>query len=350
MRHAISFESCGNDGLSFLFVFLPFPVLTRPPEEALLYWVRQTLLWDVGVATLVGLAIGLTAGKPLETAESHDLMKEDWRLAYTVAVGLFMVGMGKLIQSDEVLVVFASATAFDQVVGSGVRSTEKTAHEAVNRFFAVPVFALLGIALPWSGRFAVGWSGVLLAVAVLIFRRISVLLLLRPLLPSARSIPDAPFLGWFGPVAVAAVYYSNLMEHRLENKLIWDVVSLMICSSLVAHGVSATPFTRLSVWESGGNESRNGLIPAKRITSKEHERAFLIICPTISRETASLPHQDLPASPKYPMFYMSSSLLAVGPFRLPLPQVRYSRLPTGHASSTAPPNAGDLNGKCLQLC
>lgn len=56
---------------------------------------------------------------------------------------------------------------------------------------------------------------------------------------------DALFLGWFGPVAVAAIYYGSLFEYKLSNPFIWDVVSLVICSSVVVHGLSSTPLTRL---------------------------------------------------------------------------------------------------------
>ena len=80
---------------------------------------------------------------------------------------------------------------------------------------------------------------------VLLLRRPPVLLLLRFFIPGLHNLKDALFLGWFGPIAVAAIYYSSLMEHRLNNPQIWEVVSLIICASIVAHGVSVAPFTRL---------------------------------------------------------------------------------------------------------
>lgn len=245
LRRAISFESGGNDGLSYLFVFLSFLMLTRPVDEALSHWVLHTLLWQVGAATALGLFLGYAAGKLLRRAEERGTIESDWRLIYTVALGLLAIGAGRLIGSDEVLVVFAAGAAFVQVVSTGEREEEDRGQEAVNRFFAVPVFALLGIAIPWEGWRALGWSGVLLAAAVLLLRRPPVLLLLRPLLPNVRSVPEALFLGWFGPIAVAAIYYASLMEHRLHQPVIWHVVSLVVCASVVAHGMSGAPLTRL---------------------------------------------------------------------------------------------------------
>ena len=150
-----------------------------------------------------------------------------------------------MIGSDEVLVVFAAGAAFAQVVSSSERQNEERGQEAVNRFFAIPIFALLGTAIPWEGWRDLGWSGILLATAILLLRRPPVLLLLRPLLPDIRNVPEALFLGWFGPIAVAALYYASLMEHKLGNPLVWHVVSLVICASVVAHGVTGAPLTRL---------------------------------------------------------------------------------------------------------
>ncbi|MDP9314696.1 MAG: cation:proton antiporter [Chloroflexota bacterium] len=258
IRHAISFESGANDGLSYLFVFLPFLMLTRPLEETLAHWLLNTVLFEVGGATLFGLVIGYGAGKLLRAAEQRDLIAEDWRLVYTVALALFTVGAGRLIGSDEVLVVFAAGSAFVQVVSAEDRANEEQGQEAVNRFFAIPIFAVLGIAIPWHGWFLLGWGGVLLAAAVMVLRRPPIVLLLRPFLPSVRSSADALFLGWFGPIAVAAIYYAALMEHKLKEPLIWDVVSLVVCTSVVVHGVSATPFTRLY-----GNHARTNTASAE---------------------------------------------------------------------------------------
>jgi sodium/hydrogen antiporter len=245
VRHAISFESGANDGLSYLFVFLPFLLLTRPAGEALSHWLLRTLLWEVGVATLVGIVMGYAAGRLLQAAEERGTIESEWRLVYTAALSFLAVGVGRLIQSDELLVVFAAGMAFVQIVSGEDRADEEHGQEAVNRFFAFPIFALLGTAIPWEGWRQLGAPGLILAIAVLLLRRPPVLLLLRPILPFARHRADALFIGWFGPVAVAAIYYSTLMEHQLQMPLIWDIVSLVICASVVAHGMSATPLTRL---------------------------------------------------------------------------------------------------------
>lgn len=244
LRDAISFESGANDGLGYLFVFLPFLMLTHAADEALRRWLLHTLLWQVGAATVLGLLLGYAAGRLLRWAEGRGIIQDDWRLIYTVALALTAIGAGRLIASDEVLLVFAAGAAFVQVVSADDRQEEDRGQEAVNRFFAIPIFTLLGLTIPWEGWRELGGSGVLLAAAVLLLRRPPVLLLLRPLLRNVRSVPEALFLGWFGPVAVAALYYASIMEHRLHQPVVWHVVSLVICASVLVHGVSGAPVTR----------------------------------------------------------------------------------------------------------
>ncbi len=150
------------------------------------------------------------------------------------------------------LVVFAAGASFVQVVSGDDRANEEQGQEAVNRFFATPIFLLLGTAIPWDGWFRLGWKGLLLAIAVLLLRRPPVLLLLHPFLAILHRPADALFLGWFGPIAVAAIYYASLMHHRLGNALVWEVVSLIVCASVLVHGLTATPITRLYGRKAGG--------------------------------------------------------------------------------------------------
>jgi NhaP-type Na+/H+ or K+/H+ antiporter len=129
-------------------------------------------------------------------------------------------------------------------VSNEERKNEEHGQEAVNRFFAIPIFILLGTAIPWEGWKELGWTGVAMAAAVLLLRRPITLLLLHPLLPSLHTKSDVLFVGWFGPIAVAAIYYASLMEHKLSEPLIWDVTSLVVCMSVVAHGLTGAPFTK----------------------------------------------------------------------------------------------------------
>jgi sodium/hydrogen antiporter len=243
VRHVISFESGANDGLSYLFVFLPLLLLTREAGVALHHWLLHTFLWEVGAGTLLGLFIGWAAAWLLHVAERADAIEGDWRLVYTVALALAAVGLGRAVHVDELLVAFAAGAAFVQVVSEHEREEEEHGQEAVNRFFAVPLFAIIGTLIPWEGWFRLGWSAPLLVLGILLLRRPPVLLALRPLLPNLHALRDVLFVGWFGPIAIAALYYASHAATHFDEPVVWDIVTLLIVASTIVHGSTAAAGT-----------------------------------------------------------------------------------------------------------
>lgn len=166
-------------------------------------------------------------------------------LVFSVSLTLMVLGATKLAGTNGLLGVFVAGLAFQLVLSYSEDQEEERIQEAVNDFFLLPVFVLLGLALPWSGWAELGWRGPALAAAVLLLRRLPAFLAFGPLMASVRGMREAAFLGWFGPIGVAALYYANLSLHKAGNDLPWIAGSLVICTSVVVHGVTATPFTRI---------------------------------------------------------------------------------------------------------
>ena len=66
--------------------------------------------------------------------------------------------------------------------------------------------------------------------------------LLGPLRGKAK---DVLFLGWFGPIGAAALYSAAFSYRETGIEEAWVVGSLVICASLLVHGLSATLLTKL---------------------------------------------------------------------------------------------------------
>lgn len=75
------------------------------------------------------------------------------------------------------------------------------------------MFTTLGTVLPWDqwlnkespvtlGRLF------LFGAAVILIRRLPSVILLQKLVPEIRSMREACFVGWFGPMGVGALYYA----------------------------------------------------------------------------------------------------------------------------------------------
>ena len=245
IRHLLSGESGANDGLAYPLVFLSILMLQHSPSEALTEWLVRVLLWEVGAAIVLGALMGYGAGKLLDLARSRGYIAQPSYLAYTLALSLAVLGSTRLVDTDGILAVFAAGVALNMAVKTEDATQEENIQEAVNRFFVLPVFVLLGLALPWGEWVELGWKGPVLAALILLLRRLPWVLALTPLLPGASGARDGLFLGWFGPIGIAALFYATLVEHQAGLHEAWVVGSLVISASVLVHGVSAAPLTRL---------------------------------------------------------------------------------------------------------
>jgi sodium/hydrogen antiporter len=245
LRDLVSAESGGNDGLAYPLVFLPVLLLTHAADAAWADWMLRIVLWQVGFAVALGLAIGYGAGRLLHRAERERTLESHSFLAFTLALTLLVLGAARLLHVDGIVAVFVAGLALDQVASASERRREERVQEAVNQFFTLPIFTLFGLMLPWSAWAALGWRGALLVAAVLLLRRLPAWLLLGRFVPALRRMRDAAFAGWFGPMGVAALFYAVLALRHTGETLVWPAASLLVAASVVVHGVSAAPLTRL---------------------------------------------------------------------------------------------------------
>ena len=102
------------------------------------------------------------------------------------------------------------------------------------------MFVLFGAVLPWREWGELGWSGIAFALGVLLLRRLPAVLLMR--VPLRLTWPDAAYLGWFGPVGVAALFYLTMEADRLGvDDSILAAGALAVAASVVVHGTTAAP-------------------------------------------------------------------------------------------------------------
>ena len=246
LRHAISSESGYNDGLALPFVVLPVLVLTEPPGEAIGHWLTHTVLLEIVAGAALAALMGYLAGRTLRWAERKETMERTSLLTISLALSLSVLGVTELLHLNGVLAAFVAGIVFNFAGSSDAKESQEEIQEAISRFFDLPIFVLLGMALPWQGWLDLGWRGPLLVVAVLLLRRLPAVLALRPLLGPLRGrAKDVLFLGWFGPIGAAALYYAAFSFRETSIEEAWVVGSQVICASVLVHGVTATPLTKL---------------------------------------------------------------------------------------------------------
>lgn len=243
IRHTISAEAGANDGGAFPYVFLPLLLLTAPVDQALESWVLDKVLLGVVGAVALGMALGYLAGHIERWARRNDYPEETSAITVTVGLALAVLGAVKLLGSDGILAVFAAGLVFRRIIDHPLTERSFKTQEAVNRLVAFPLFVLFGALLPWAQWQSLGWPVLGLAVAVLALRRLPMVLALRSQLRTLHDRSDAWFVGWFGPLGAAAMFYAALAVRETHDERYWHIASLLIFASVIVHGATATLFT-----------------------------------------------------------------------------------------------------------
>lgn len=242
IRDTISFESGANDGLAFPFVMLCL-LLIEKPEHAWQEWLTKTLLWETAAAIGLGLLLGYLLGQVLEWCIKKNFTGQPAILAFSLSVGFFVLTALELIHVNSILAVFMAGLMLKKLLGEKEDMEEEEIQEMMSRLFTIPIFVFFGLILPWENWMALGWKAPAIGLLVLLLRRLPFLLLTAPLLKNMR-VKDLLFIGWFGPMGVAALYYCFYSYKKLHMEEIWTITSLVVFSSVVAHGMTGFPFLK----------------------------------------------------------------------------------------------------------
>ena len=246
MRDGMTAESAINDGLALPLVMLPISLMLHPAATAWSDWLLHVVLWEIVGAVLVGASAGWITAKLMEWARGRSDSDQASLLTVTIAMALATTAGVRLLGGDEVLAAFvAGATLNNSNRRFNVEEHHERFSEALARFFDLPVMILFGAAIPWAAWGGMGWRALAFAAAVLLLRRIPAWLLLRRWIPWNRDVHSALFAGWFGPIGAAALFYAMLILDDTGSAELWPYIALAIGASVLAHGVSGTPLTRV---------------------------------------------------------------------------------------------------------
>lgn len=238
IRNLISMESAANDGLSFLLVVgvVAFRTHDMGAFTAQVAWLA---LWEVGGAAILGCALGLGFGWLLNRAG------ENWTTdasAITVSVSLSFatLALAALLGMDGLFAIFAAGLSLSLMLGEKAAQRSEEFNHATARLFQLPVLLLVGVATPLDGWRELGLPLLAAVALILLFRRLPVLVALRPALKGVSSWPGALFVGWFGPIGLAAIFYATLVMQENHDDFFFVVASAVVAGSVLVHGVTDT--------------------------------------------------------------------------------------------------------------
>lgn len=256
--------------MAFPFLYLALYLIRYKPDanEVALEWFCVTILYECIVGTIYGISIGYLARQLIRGAHEKNLIDRESFLVFYFVLALFCAGSGALLGMDDLLVGLACGVGFSNDGWFMEKTEESHVSNVIDLLINLAFFVYFGTIIPWeqynSGVMHLDARRlVVVALLVLVFRRIPILLALKPFIPDIKTWREALFAGHFGPIGVGAIFVAILARAELETgattpqaelppsdfaqsnliNLIWPVTTFLIVVSIVVHGSSIAVFT-----------------------------------------------------------------------------------------------------------
>jgi Na(+)/H(+) antiporter len=269
LRDLLSAESGCNDGMAFPFVYLALYLIQDHlgARETTYHWFVYTILYECVFGAIYGFIIGYIARHGIKYAERRDLIDRESFLVFYFVLALFCAGSGSILGIDDLLVGFAAGVGFSNDGWFREKTEESHVSNVIDLLINLAYFVYLGTIIPWEmynntpGLSA--WRLSVMSIFVILFRRIPIMLLLKPIIPDVKTWREALFAGHFGPIGVGAIFVAILARAELESEhtiplaelpppgtenyqvilLVWPIVTFMVISSILVHGSTIAVFT-----------------------------------------------------------------------------------------------------------
>lgn len=270
LRDVLSAESGCNDGMAFPFIYLALYLIDfRPDADKVSFnWIVITILYECVFGAFYGFMIGYIGRHGIKYAEKHDLVDRESFLVFYFVLALFCAGSGSILGVDDLLVGFAAGVGFSNDGWFTQKTEESHVSNVIDLLINLAYFVYLGTIIPWEqyNMPSIGttpWRLVVIAIFVIFFRRIPIMLALKPVIPDIKTWREALFAGHFGPIGVGAIFVAILARAELETEtttplasypttgepnstlvaLIWPVTTFLVIASIIVHGSSIAVFT-----------------------------------------------------------------------------------------------------------
>jgi NhaP-type Na+/H+ or K+/H+ antiporter len=303
LRDLLSAESGCNDGMAFPFIYLALYIIKYRPQvgEVFKHWILLTVLYECVLGSIYGVCVGYVGRHAIKFAEKKNLIDRESFLVFYFVLALWCAGTGSMLGLDDLLVGFCAGVAFSNDGWFSQKTEESHVSNVIDLLLNLAFFVYFGAIIPWStyNRPDWGitpWRLVVIAIFVILFRRIPIMVLLKPVIKDIKTWREALFAGHFGPIGVGAVFVAILARAELESggaiplldlpnsgsqnfmivQLIWPITSFLILSSIIVHGSSIAVFTlgkrintmRITMSYTTANEEPNWLSRLPRLTPR----------------------------------------------------------------------------------
>lgn len=163
------------------------------------------------LGTVLGAILGYGFRHLMKFCERKDLIDRQSYVAQYVSLAMLTIGVNTLLGSDDLLAAFSCGTAFAWD-GFFNRQTEQSVFSSViDLLFNIASFVFIGAWMPFdafsdSSLTLSVWRLIVIAILVLLLRRLPVMIALYKWIPDVKTFREAVFSGHFGPMGVGELH------------------------------------------------------------------------------------------------------------------------------------------------
>ena len=262
IREGLKVESGLNDGICVPIVLLLLTLIEGNSQSSAGALALQFALQSVGIGLAAGVVISGAAVWLLDFCHSRNWLAPPWNRITIVATAFTCFGASQALGGSGFIACFVGGLLFDALLRPKHEPLLE-ASESIGSTFALLTWVLFGSAVIGQVSDVFTWTIALYAaLSLTLIRMLPVFLATMRL---GLDLESRLFVSWFGPRGLAsAVFAVMILDAEIPNAdFIVEVVALTIVASILAHGVSATPWatafgTREKLRKSGGTASTAG--------------------------------------------------------------------------------------------
>ncbi len=246
LSQTINVESGLNDGLALPFVLLGAILASTGVAGAHgTDGLAINVVLQLTLGPIVGIAVGWFLAKAMDLSESHNAMAEPAAGVVFISAAFVAFVLAEYVGGNGFIAAFVAGMVFGNTFRHDIHFISEFM-EGAGQLLTMSSFFIFGAFLLPEGISHMSWRPVVLGLAFLTVIRMASIYV--SLWGTGLPVREKLFLGWFGPRGLASILFTLIIMDEFEipdEEVLLACVSMTVMFSIVLHGLSSMPLTRL---------------------------------------------------------------------------------------------------------
>lgn len=245
IRGGLNFESGLNDGICvpIFLAFLAF-IVGSAGDQGFGEIAVHLIVEEVGIGALTGVAVAGIGAVIITFRQSLEEISSAWQQLLVPALALTCFATAQALGGSGFIASFVGGLLFGWI-GKHKTDSYLLAAEGTGNALSLITWVVFGATVVPRVLDAITWE--IAAYAVLSLTLVRMLPVWISLRGTSMRLGEVLFVGWFGPRGLASIVFAVMAtEANVPGAdFISVVVACTILFSIIGHGLSAKPFTKL---------------------------------------------------------------------------------------------------------